>query len=204
MGRKIISLSHDKLDNFPSLCQGCLHWEKVSPDDLEPQQAKRIKVEHVKKILSSWGNCGHILYDNGEALGFVYYGLPKHFPRIKYYSAGPVSRDALFLACLYISPEIRGQGCGRRLLQASQKDLFKRKFKAIETFGKKTSSEVPCGPVDFYLKNGFYILRDDREFPLMRLDLKSMVAWQESVEAALESLKAPLAQRTPKKVPVPL
>lgn len=204
MGRKIVSLSRDKLDNFPSLCQGCLHWEKITQDDLEPQQAERMKAEHIKRILSAWGNCGHIFYEDGEALGFAYYTLPKYFPRIKHYRAGPVSRDAVFLACLYISPEIRGQGCGRRLLLVSQRDLFKRKFKAIEAFGKRTSSEVPCSPVDFYLKNGFYILRDDKEFPLLRLDLKSMVAWQESVEAALESLKAPLTQRTPKKVPVPL
>jgi hypothetical protein len=41
----------------------------------------------------------------------------------------------------------------------------------METFARKGSSDNPSGPVEFYLVEGFRIFRDDKEFPLVRLDL---------------------------------
>jgi hypothetical protein len=49
--------------------------------------------------------------------------------------------------------------------------LRKRGVKAVETFARKNNPNNPSGPVEFYLKNGFRVLRDDPEFPLMRLEL---------------------------------
>lgn len=50
-------------------------------------------------------------------------------------------------------------------------DLKSRGVRAVETFARKGSPDNPSGPFEFYLKNGFKVLRDDPEFPLMRLDL---------------------------------
>jgi hypothetical protein len=46
-----------------------------------------------------------------------------------------------------------------------------RGFEAVETFARKNNPNNPSGPVEFYLKNGFRVLRDDPEFPLMKLEL---------------------------------
>lgn len=206
MGRRIVRFSRDKLGNLPSLCRTCLYWEGVPEEDLSQtsEQAAQAKREHIKGVLSEWGNCGQILYDNGNPVGFAYYGAAENFPRSRFYAAGPVSRDAAFLCCIYVAGDARGQGRGKALLVAMQRDLYRRKIRAVETFGKLSESDAPCGPAGFYLTNGFRILREDPEFPLLRMDIKQMVAWQESVEQALKSLKAPLAPHPPKKAPVPL
>jgi GNAT superfamily N-acetyltransferase len=206
MGRKIVSLKENNLQELPILCRTCLHWEGLqgSELDLDVKEAESLKIARLKSILSEWGECGVLILEDGEPLGYACYGPSEHFPKVREYRTGPVSKDAIFLACLYVSPRGRGKSMGRQLLQAVQKNLYKKNFKAIETFANKTPDEAPSSPVEFYLKNGFYILRDDREFPLMRLDIKALVPWQESVEAALDSLTLPLKRKAVKKAPVPL
>jgi hypothetical protein len=49
--------------------------------------------------------------------------------------------------------------------------LRKRGIKAVETFTRKRKANNPSGPVEFYLRNGFRIHKDDIVFPLVRLDL---------------------------------
>ncbi len=51
----------------------------------------------------------------------------------------------------------------------------------------------------FLLENGFTIVRPDPRYPLLRLDLKSLVLWQDNLEAVLESLRFPM--RVPNRAP---
>ncbi|MEM2057748.1 MAG: GNAT family N-acetyltransferase, partial [Thermoproteota archaeon] len=79
---------------------------------------------------------------------------------------------AVLISCLFIAEkEYRGRGLGKLLLESIIEDLRKRGFKAVETFARRNNSNNPSGPVEFYLKNGFRVLREDPEFPLMRLEL---------------------------------
>ncbi len=57
------------------------------------------------------------------------------------------------------------------MLRAILEELRGRRVAAVETFARKGSAENPSGPVEFYLKHGFRILREDPEFPLLRLEL---------------------------------
>lgn len=205
MSRKIINLKENNLRELPILCRTCLYWEesRKSRDGLGVKEAESLKITHLKFILYEWGDCGVLIIEDGEPLGYACYGPSEYFPRIREYRTGPISKDAIFLACLYVSPQSRGKSMGRQLLQTVQKNLYKRDFRAIETFANKTPGKAPSSPVEFYLRNEFYILKEDTEFPLMRLDIKTMVRWQESVEAALDSLTLPLKKKALKKAPVP-
>jgi len=78
----------------------------------------------------------------------------------------------VLLACLFITkPQWRGQGLGSLLLKAILDELSARGFRAVETFARRESAENPSGPLEFYLGHGFFVLRDDPEFPLLRRDL---------------------------------
>lgn len=70
--------------------------------------------------------------------------------------------------------EFRGLGLGNQLLQSIIDDLRGRGIKAVETFARKGRAENPSGPVEFYLRNGFRIYKDDPQFPLIRLELKGI------------------------------
>ena len=78
----------------------------------------------------------------------------------------------MFLACLFVpSRAHRGRGWGSVLLQDILRELRSRGLPAVETFARRGDAENPSGPAEFYLCHGFRVLRDDPEFPLLRLNL---------------------------------
>lgn len=100
------------------------------------------------------------------------YGPPSFFPNSRDYPSGPLTEGAIFLACLFI-PEVkyRGLGLGERLLLEILKELEKMGYERVETFAGRESPDNPSGPLYFYLKQGFTILRDDFEYPLVGISL---------------------------------
>jgi GNAT superfamily N-acetyltransferase len=98
----------------------------------------------LRRVLSEWGNCGKILFSHGEPVGYAQYAPA----RTTEYPAGPVSGDAVFLACLFISAEEqRRRGSGSALLCAILKELRVRGLGAVETFARRGNPENPFGPV---------------------------------------------------------
>jgi GNAT superfamily N-acetyltransferase len=189
MSSRITGLSHSNLSKIPYPCRTCTYW---------------IDTDKVKLILKEWGTCGFVIFEDNNPVGYTLFGPPSYFPKIAEYPAGPVGEDAIFLACMYIMPDNRGSGLGEKLLMDIEKHVLKRKYKALELFGSRSDDLIPANPIRFYLERGFYIKKDDDRFPLLRLDVKSLVAWQENVEAALKQLSKPLSSPYPKKAPVPL
>jgi GNAT superfamily N-acetyltransferase len=160
---------------FPYSCQYCAYWESTKDFDekvaqSEAEQMKRGWFENTSK---RFGNCGILVYHNDEPAGYAQYGLPVFFPKVKEYGSGPPSDEAVFLSCLYVpNRELRGIGIGKYMLEIVESDLRRRGYKAIETFARKGSESSPTGPLEFYLKNGFSIITERDEFPLVRKELK--------------------------------
>ncbi|HXX88159.1 MAG TPA: GNAT family N-acetyltransferase [Candidatus Acidoferrum sp.] len=152
-----------------------MYWESAKNFDQKVSQseAERMKSEWLKNTMEKFGNCGLIFYKDDNPVGYTQYALPKFFPRIQEYKSGPPSDDAVFLSCLYIPKrELRGLGIGKYMLDTVESDLLNRGFDFLETFARKHSENSPAGPLEFYLKNGFSVLRERDEFPLVRKKLR--------------------------------
>lgn len=182
MQLEILELTEENLfeapewGTHPYSCKYCLYWEYpellVDPAMERKEEVFARKLAWLRQVQAKFGGCGKLLYLGGRAVGYTQYAPGEFLPNTKSYPAGPVSPNAVFIACLFIpGKEHRGHGLGSTLLQRVLEDLCKRGIKAVETFGRKGSPENPSGPVEFYLKHGFRVLRDDGEFPLLRLDL---------------------------------
>lgn len=189
MRRKIIPATPKSLGHTGLRCRGCIRWESIS----EREDAESFKAQSMSRIIKEWGECGKIVYVDKEALSFAQYGPAKYWPGLRRFPSGPISDDAVFLACLCVLPYAQGRGLGRVLLQAIESGMVKRKVKAIETFATRDDSHPP-GPIEFYLQNGFYILRNDPHYPLLRLELKTLVGWQINIQFALDRIKIPARQ----------
>lgn len=171
---KIDRVDSDNFKDIPNPCRYCIYWQTIDSFDekmLKPEMEDK-KREWVNRVTREFGNCGLIAYLNGVPTGLVQYGPPRFFPQVNKYASGPPSKDAIFLACLYIADKkARGKGLGKAMLKELLAELSKREIKAVETFARKSSENNPSGPLELYLKQGFKIVTDKDDFPLMRFEL---------------------------------
>lgn len=160
----------------PYSCKYCIYWEYLAAgvDHGEEQKEEMLarKLIWLRRTLREFGNCGKILYVDGEGTGYAQYAPPGHLPNSAEYDSGPPSDDAVLISCLFIAQErFQRSGLGSRLLHSIVDELRTRGITAVETFARRGSPDNPSGPAEFYSRNGFRIHKDDKEFPLMRLYL---------------------------------
>lgn len=206
MARRFKPLSSDRVNDLPSECVGCVFWEsrEALPKRCGSSCDREALAGWIDYVRAQWGDCGRIAYEDGEILGFVKYAPPAYFPQVAHFAAGTPSEGAVLLACLHVDPDARHAGLGKVLLHAAMRDLATRGERAVEAYAAHNpgdGTELPVVSVDFLLKQGFTVVRPHPEFPLMRLELKSLAAWTENVEAVLDSLRLPV--RVGNRVPAP-
>jgi len=173
---KLAAVNKENFRDIPEQCRRCFYWQtagEFSGKNMTEEKEKKRLDWFIQMKQETGCSGGFIAYLNNQPLGFVQCAPAKYFPNVKEYPSEPPSKDAVFLACLYIpNKENQKKGIGTLILKTGIKQLKQQGFKAIETFARKSSPENPSGPLAFYLKHGFKTKRDDADFPLVRLELK--------------------------------
>lgn len=203
MGRSLRDLTVENLDDLPARCRACVFWEmgpaaRADAFDQDPEFEKEAWASETGLLC---GTCGKVAYADGRAVGYALYGMPESFPGATAFPAR-ISKDALFLATLYVEVEGRDGGIGKSLVQAALKDAKARGKRALEAFGDRRWHHPACvAPAAFLEEVGFEVKRDHPRYPLMRIDVRSLAKLTESVAAAVEELldsvraPAPVAPR---------
>ena len=195
--RSIHTVTLNNLTNLPTPCRSCGYWEQAEPASIEEDfpEGNHPKEGWYDNVLSNWGDCGKLVVQSEQALAYCQYAPPDFLPQLDHYRFGPVSADAIFLACLYVAPDYRGRGLGKLLVNAVQKDLIKRGYRAVETFARRVPAKNPSGWTEFYLANGWQVIRDSGSLALLRLDLRTSISWQTNLESVLEGLVLPVPHK---------
>ncbi|WDO07336.1 GNAT family N-acetyltransferase [Streptomyces murinus] len=192
MGRRLVPLTLDNLQDLPQRCRSCVFWEldPVSGEAaIKGGTAAVEKESWISAVLLDWGSCGRVVYVDDAPVGYVLYAPPAYVPRSAAFPTSPVSPDAVQLITAFIKPGYQGQGLGRVLVQTVAKDLLRRGFKAIEAFGDARWKEPACLlPADHLLAVGFKTVRQHPLHPRLRLELRSTLSWKEDVEMAIDRL----------------
>ncbi|WP_329136057.1 GNAT family N-acetyltransferase [Streptomyces sp. NBC_00670] len=192
MGRRLVPLTLDNLQDLPQRCRACVFWEldPVSGEAAIQGGTSALEKEGwISAVLLDWGSCGRVVYVDDAPVGFVLYAPPAYVPRSAAFPTSPVSPDAVQLITGFVLPGYQGQGLGRVMVQTVAKDLLRRGFKAIEAFGDARWKEPACLlPVDHLLAVGFKTVRPHPSHPRLRLELRSTLSWKEDVEMALDRL----------------
>jgi len=154
-------------------CKFCLYWEEPDrarwPQSLPAREAT--KREWFGRVAGEFGVCGKLAFAGPKAVAYAQFSPPHYLPNLAGYECGPPSSDAVFVACLFVA-ECRRRGIGSTLLQEVAMDLRARDLPAMETFARKRSANNPSGPLQFWLKHGFSVVREDSEFALVRRELR--------------------------------
>lgn len=203
VGQRIREL--ERLDDLPEACRACLFWESAGVGPGPSPQGAAGKEAWWRATELEWGVPGKGVYADDALVGYVTYGPPDHFPRVR--AAGKTaSEDALLLATLWVAPEHRGGGVAKTLLQVALREAARRGLRAVEALAARDPSpaEWHCVlPADFLLAHGFAVFQDDPVRPLLRLDLRQTVRWQEQMGQALESVVRVLSRRERAPQPAP-
>jgi GNAT superfamily N-acetyltransferase len=192
MGRRLVPLTLDNLQDLPNRCRSCVFWEldPVSGEAaVKADRSVQEKEAWISAVLLDWGSCGRVAYVDDVPVGFVLYAPPAYVPRSAAFPTSPISPDAVQLMTAFVMPGYQRQGLGRVLVQTVAKDLLRRGFKAIEAFGDARWKEPACLlPADHLLAVGFKTVRQHPTHPRLRLELRSTLSWKEDVEMALDRL----------------
>ncbi|ALO94861.1 GCN5 family acetyltransferase [Streptomyces hygroscopicus subsp. limoneus] len=192
MGRRLVPLTLDNLQDLPHRCRSCVFWELDPVSGEAAVKADRAALEKeswISAVLLDWGSCGRVVYVDDVPAGFVLYAPPAYVPRSTAFPTSPISPDAVQLMTGFVMPGYQGQGLGRVLVQTVAKDLLRRGFRAIEAFGDSRWKEPACLlPAEHLLAVGFKTVRQHPTHPRLRLELRSTLSWKEDVEMALDRL----------------
>jgi len=195
----IKDLTLDKLDKVKLKCSNCTFWtdnSKLSLFDnlnisltlweLIKSRFFELKSHSNKKkflpFLVENGGFAKAAYSSKKCIGLLLAGKYYLFPKLKLFNFYPPDPNSVFLGCIYVLPEYRNLGVGKKLLISLEKDLLKNNICAIETVAKRFSDDMdiedyvssPIIPIKFLIKNGFYIKKNDELYPLLRLDLSAI------------------------------
>ncbi|MGQ4892778.1 MAG: GNAT family N-acetyltransferase [Candidatus Njordarchaeia archaeon] len=106
------------------------------------------------------------MFLSNKPIGFARYAPTSFFENLREYPVKS-SDETVFLSCLYIVDGFRGRGYGSILLKSVISELKDRGMVSVETIARRGSDDNPSGPLEFYLKNGFKVLKEHVEFPLV-------------------------------------
>lgn len=197
MARRIADLALDTLGDLPQACRSCVFWEVGSARRGPAGEVGAAgKEAWVQATQLEWGAPGKVLYLDDEPVGYALYAPPVHLPRTRIMDRSP-SEDAMLLATLWIEPDHRDAGLAKVLLLATLREVHKRGARALEAYGVRGGA-LPATCVlseGLLTANGFEILHDDPQLPLLRLDMRKTVRWTESMSHALEGVRSALSGR---------
>ena len=193
MGRDVLPLTVDRLDDLTGSCADCVFWELGPALSGRGQaRAREGKEGWLTSTLLEWGSPGRVVYVDGRCAGYITYAPASLVPRALAFPTAPVSPDAVVLVTARIDPEYAGQGLGRMLVQAAAKDVLRRGNKALEAYGSRDGRAQCLLPADFLRAVGFRTAREHAAYPRLRLDLRTALRWRSEVEQAVERLLAPV------------
>lgn len=197
MSRRLHDLTIGNLDDLPAACRACTWWEVASsargPAEHPGRDAKEAWVQATQL---EWGAPGKVVYVDDVPAGYGLFAPGGHLARARRLGHVP-SEDALLLATLWVEPDLRETGLAQVLLHALLRETHRRGAKALEAYGVR-AGPLPAScvlPEGFLLANGFTVLHEHAQHPLLRLDLRQTVRWQESVSHAVEGVLSALAGR---------
>lgn len=131
------------------------------------------------------GSFGRVLHDGATFRGMVQYGPARAFPRALALSAGPPSRDAALVTCVFLEGEDPQGSCEHLLLEALA-DLKVRGMARVEAFALNYPDEVPVDERflghhtlfdrGFLERLGFLPVRATGQVSLMSIELGGLVA----------------------------
>lgn len=201
--RKILDLDVTLVGSLPECCSSCCFWESDGAG--APGRCIRgcTKESWISECLTEGVGPGKLVQSDSVTIGYVQYAPVPLVPRLSGMPYPPPSRDAVYITCLYVLPELRGRGIGRLLMESVERAAHRKKYRLLESHGRRPGAAGPPAPAGFFERCGFKVVSPHLEAPLVRMDLRALLPLQESLQSLLEIIPLPSMARAPVPRPEP-
>ncbi len=170
------AISPDAAHGVPGLAEAVSFWTQGRP-----------AAEWFREMEECWGTAGFVVRRGEEVQGFVVYGPPERFPRVREYPVGPFADDAAMLA--YVGGDVRTR---RRLLVRMLRELRLRGVATVEAVASDRDRPHHV-PTAFMLQSGWRPVRHAPlgRYTLVRTELGSAVEVGELARALVGKVRLP-------------
>jgi GNAT superfamily N-acetyltransferase len=206
--RRVTPVTGGDVEDLPDSCRVCLFWElgRPRPDPRQLDRIDELAGDPTMQKQAWWSSQvledeppGRVLRIGDKLAGYVLFAAPGRLAPRKA-PAPRSSDDALLLATIWVEPTMRELGVGRQLVQAAVKEALRLELTAVEAYGDRRFREQDCVlPAMWLLHEGFVVHREHPRYPLLRIDTRRTARWTDTLEHALDDIRA----LVPRRVPVP-
>ena len=170
------AISPDAADGVPGLAEAVSFWTQGRP-----------AAEWFREMEECWGTAGFVVRRGEEVQGFVVYGPPERFPRVREYPVGPFADDAAMLA--YVGGDVRTR---RRLLVRMLRELRLRGVGTVEAVASDRDRPHHV-PTAFMLQSGWRPVRHAPlgRYTLVRTELGSAVEVGDLARSLVGKVRVP-------------
>jgi GNAT superfamily N-acetyltransferase len=201
---RIRPLTSELIEHLPEPCRTCLFWELAdAPRGPQPDRAVEVaeaKLLYHRAVELDWGPPGLLVRSDDRTLAFATFVPAEQAHRTRRLGSVP-SDDALVLTTMWVDPDVRGTGIASALLRRVLRQAHDLGLRAVEATATR-GGDGPClVPEAFLLANGFVVHHQHVRHPLLRLDLRQTVRWQDAIEQALQGVRALLGRRDRRTAP---
>ncbi len=132
------------------------------------------KLRLLRRGRQVFGSYAKVLLLDHEPAVYAQFGPLSSYPRAQQlrelYPALPQSPLPAVITCVAATPESRGRGLARRLVEAVCEDLEARGFSAVEAYPDLTlgAHEASAAHPAFWRACGFEVAVDDERYPVLR------------------------------------
>jgi hypothetical protein len=182
-------ISPGEVGEIPGLEAALSHWTEGSCS----------AEEWLRELNARWGTAGFVVRRGDDPLGFVVYGPKEYLPRAGAYPVGPLSEDAVLLACVAGDARTR-----RRLLVRMLRDLRHRGVGRVEAIASDRGARHHV-PTPFLLESGWKPVRrgwhGGSPYTLVRTDLGNAVEVGEMARGLVGRVKKLPGLKSPAPAP---
>ena len=135
------------------------------------------KLQLLGRGLAVFGTYAKVLEVDGRPAAYVQFGPLSAYPRAQrlreLYPRLPSAPLPAAITCIATTPEARGAGHARHLVQDVCVDLAGRGFSAVEAYPERgaRADATSAGTPEFWVSCGFVVAVDDERFPVLRREL---------------------------------
>lgn len=156
-------------------------WNPFAPSSASVRPSASVgppKLRLLARGLRVFGSYAKVLLLDDVPAAYTQFGPLSAYPRAAMlrdlYPSLPQSPLPAIMTCIATTPEARGRGLARKLVEAVCADLAERGFSAVEAYPDESlpPDEASAATTSFWLACGFRVAAQAERYPVLRRELE--------------------------------